>query len=385
MKNTSGKRNLLRIALLGVLLVLLLGTGGQAAWKKTKSGTRYYVTKTKYVKGWKKISGKWYYFNTKGYLKKGWLKVGGKKYYLSKTSGARFTGLHKIGSKKYYFQSNGVMLVKKWKKINKKYYYFTSSGGMATSQWVGKYYVGADGARTKKTRSYGLVIENGRYYLYNKNFAKQKSWQVVDGKTYYFGTTYAALIGLYTIGGHDYYFGRDGAMVTGFQEIDGKTYYFGTDGAMVKNAQLTIDGVNYVFDENGVWNDADKGRAIAAYAMQFEGNPYVYGGTSLTNGADCSGFTQSVMAHFNIRIPRTAEDQRRGKDDYGGKFTASMAVTPTLAALLPGDLIFYYGVPSSHVALYIGDGQIIHASTEETGIIVAKYNYSKPTAARRYW
>ena len=119
---------------------------------------------------------------------------------------------------------------------------------------------------------------------------------------------------------------------------------------------------------------SDMGQQIADYAVQFVGNPYVYGGTSLTNGADCSGFTQSVMANFGIYISRTAADQ-----SYGG-------TAVDISNLQPGDLVFYAdGGYVGHVALYIGGGQVVHASTEETGIIISSYDYNTPYCARRYW
>ncbi len=119
---------------------------------------------------------------------------------------------------------------------------------------------------------------------------------------------------------------------------------------------------------------SDLGQQIANYAVQFVGNPYVYGGTSLTNGADCSGFTQSVMANFGIYISRTAADQ-----SYGG-------TAVDMSNLQPGDLVFYAdGGYVGHVALYIGGGQVVHDSTEETGIIISSYDYNTPYCARRYW
>lgn len=110
--------------------------------------------------------------------------------------------------------------------------------------------------------------------------------------------------------------------------------------------------------------------AIVAYAKQFLGNPYVYGGTSLTNGADCSGFTQSVFANFDIAIGRSSRDQAdKGKE---------IAVD----AVQPGDLLFYAsGDYINHVALYIGNGQVIHASNSTTGIIISPYNYRSPSKA----
>lgn len=111
------------------------------------------------------------------------------------------------------------------------------------------------------------------------------------------------------------------------------------------------------------------GASIASYALQFVGNPYVSGGTSLTNGADCSGFTQSVFKHFGISIPRTS-----GAQAGGGK-------SVSLSEIQAGDIIYYGG----HVAIYIGNGQIVHASTQKTGIKVSSYLYRTPISVRRYW
>lgn len=134
-----------------------------------------------------------------------------------------------------------------------------------------------------------------------------------------------------------------------------------------------IPETEYV-EETEAAGNSDLGQQIADFAVQFVGNPYVYGGTSLTDGADCSGFTQSVFANFGISISRTADSQ-----SYGG--------TPVdMGSLLPGDLLFYSdGGYIGHVALYIGGGQIVHASTPESGIIISNYDYNTPVSASRYW
>lgn len=112
-----------------------------------------------------------------------------------------------------------------------------------------------------------------------------------------------------------------------------------------------------------------KGAQIASYALQFVGNPYVSGGTSLTNGADCSGFTYAVFQHFGITLPRRSDDQ-----GYGGK-------NISLGSIQAGDIIYYGG----HVGIYIGNGKIVHASTKKTGIKISNYTYRPPISARRYW
>ena len=115
--------------------------------------------------------------------------------------------------------------------------------------------------------------------------------------------------------------------------------------------------------------DGTLGAAIAAYALQFVGNPYVSGGTSLTNGADCSGFTWAVHQHFGISIPRVSTAQANGGKEV------------SVSSMLPGDIIYY----GNHVAIYIGNGRVVHASTQKTGIKTDRYNYRTPITVRRYW
>ena len=110
--------------------------------------------------------------------------------------------------------------------------------------------------------------------------------------------------------------------------------------------------------------------AVVAYAKQFLGNPYVYGGTSLTNGADCSGFTQGVYAHFGITTGRSSRDQ------------AAKGREISVSSVQPGDLLFYAsGNYINHVAMYIGGGQVIHSSTPATGITITSSNYRTPCKA----
>lgn len=134
------------------------------------------------------------------------------------------------------------------------------------------------------------------------------------------------------------------------------------DNARKSAAKLTISTVE-VTDEN------EMGIAVAEYAVQFIGNPYVWGGTDLVKGADCSGFVLKVYEQFGVELPHSsAADRKQGYAVKGG-----------LANAQPGDLICYSG----HVAIYIGDGQIVHAANEEDGIKVSKANYRQILAIRR--
>ena len=121
-------------------------------------------------------------------------------------------------------------------------------------------------------------------------------------------------------------------------------------------------------DEN-TEEGAAKGAEVAAFACQFVGNPYVYGGTSLTDGADCSGFVMSVYLNFGVALPRSS-------GDYPG---AAYPVENGLEGARAGDIICYRG----HVAIYIGNGQIVHAYNSRKGIAITEVGYDTVIAVRR--
>lgn len=111
---------------------------------------------------------------------------------------------------------------------------------------------------------------------------------------------------------------------------------------------------------------------LVSYALQFVGNPYVYGGNSLTNGTDCSGFTMLVYQQYGYSLPHSARAQ------------ANCGTEISVSDVQPGDLLFYSKNGSiSHVALYIGGGQVVHASTPSSGIKISSYNYRTPCKAVR--
>lgn len=118
-------------------------------------------------------------------------------------------------------------------------------------------------------------------------------------------------------------------------------------------------------DSSGSTDASDQSDMIS-YAMQFLGNPYVWGGTSLTNGTDCSGFVMRIYQHFGHSLPRTS--------------SAQAAATKTVSSdeVRPGDLFFYGSGGVSHVAMYIGNGQVIHASNPRTGIKISSAYYRTP-------
>ena len=116
----------------------------------------------------------------------------------------------------------------------------------------------------------------------------------------------------------------------------------------------------------------DAGVDLASRAIQYVGNPYVYGGTSLTNGTDCSGFTMLLMQKYGISLSHSARAQSK------------MGTAASISELRPGDLVFYAnGSGINHVAIYIGGGQVCHASNPTRGIIISSLYYRNPVCARR--
>lgn len=152
-------------------------------------------------------------------------------------------------------------------------------------------------------------------------------------------------------------------------DLDGQEVYVFGEYVEVSEDLDTALTITEVLYGEGV---SDVRIELCEYAKQFVGNPYVWGGTSLTKGADCSGFVLSVFAKFGVELPHYSVSQSQ----EGTKVA--------IEDVLPGDLIFYSnGKQINHVAIYIGNGQVVHASSPKTGIKISKYNYRTPVKARR--
>lgn len=153
-------------------------------------------------------------------------------------------------------------------------------------------------------------------------------------------------------------------------EVDDQKGYISGDYVEISKKLPTAETVTELKYGDGV---SDVRVSLVQFALQYVGNPYVWGGTSLTNGIDCSGFTMQVYARYGISLPHHAASQ----PGYGTRVSAAEA--------RPGDL-FFYGSGSSigHVGIYIGNGQIVHASNRRTGIKISSAFYRTPVCIVSY-
>ena len=150
-------------------------------------------------------------------------------------------------------------------------------------------------------------------------------------------------------------------------DLDGESAYVSAEYVSVAEKLPTAITMSELLYGEGV---SDVRVDICQYAKQFVGNPYVWGGTSLTRGADCSGFVLSLYAKYGITLPHSSAAQ------------ANCGRRVSLSQMKPGDLVFYTkGGSINHVAMYIGNGQVIHASSPSTGIRISSVNYRTPYVA----
>ena len=354
-------------------------TGKKSTGFVTYNGKRYYFSKSGILQKKKWLSSRTYYAGSTGALVTGLQTIGGDIYYFNKKTYKKMSNTFlKTGSDTYFLKKDGTAAKNIWVKSNNKFYYFMSTGKMAVSTWVGKYYVDATGARTNTEITVGWKTVNNSKYYFNSNGVMVKGLQVIDGTTYYFDS--------------------NGVMQTGLQSVNNKKYYFYTDGSMAVSTSIISGTKQYTIGANGVVTaeksikikENSKGAEIVNYALQFVGNPYVYGGNSLTNGVDCSGFTKLIFEHFGYKLLRVANDQMYGPSFAYINQGYAQAVTVELSSIQPGDLLFYgSGNYASHVAIYMGDGQIVHASNSQPypkgGIKISDYDYNTPLKAVRYW
>ena len=254
--------------------------------------------------------------------------------------------------------------------------------------WVkGKYYVKGKvkkGLFTVKGKTYyakkdGTIVKNkmvqtrkGRYYFGKTGAALKGYIKVNKGVRYIAGKNGKIKTGLVSYNGNKYYARKNGTLVRHqLKKVGSNTYYFNTKGAAIKNKTKVINGWKYTFNKKGVKTaKTPTGELVAQTALRYTGRcPYVWGGSNLAYGVDCSGFTMCIYQQFGIYLPHYSQAQ------------ASCGRAVSIANLRPGDICVYSG----HVAMYIGNGQIVHAASPRTGICVSTLNYGSgyPFSCRR--
>ncbi len=328
-----------------------------------------------------KYKGKRYYAHEDGRLAKGLTKIGNYYYFFRPKNGRMLvSSLREVDGAKYYFRKRGRAACNRWVKIKNKYYYFQEDGRMATNQFVGKWYVDENGVRKKASEapSSGVRKSNGKYYIYDTNGKLVKNSWAHEGED-------------------TYYAGSDGAALIGFQTIQNKKYYFDEKGVLQKDTIVKVGSKYYVAAADGqiTGTTQKSGAALVAYAKKFLGLPYVWGGTSLKKGADCSGFCLAVHAKFGITLMRVADDQMKGPSKAYQKLGYKKGIRIKDKDLEPGDLVFYDSNKDGvmdHVAMYIGKkkgkGQVIHEAGKKYGCVITAIDWAHGRVANknmRYW
>lgn len=322
------------------------------------NGTKYAFDASGYmVTGWYLDQDGWYYFNGSGAMMTGWQLVGGSWYYLDGAN-VEHPGLmvsncgKEIGGQKYFFNGSGAMYTG-WALMPEGWYYTNGSGAMVTGwQLVGGVWYYLDEANTEYP---GLMSDGG--------------WNLINGAWYYMNGSGGMMSEWLLLGNTWYYLGSDGAMKTGWQQIGGAWYYFytendpngGAHGAMA--VSTTIDGWEILESGIAVQDLAAKINEIKKYIYV----PYRYGGTT-PSGWDCSGFTQWALYYLGgITIPRTTTLQAAGGTNIDKNH---------MELWKPGDVLVYQsGVSFTHVALYLGDGMLMHAINPKYGTMIQGVTY----------
>ena len=377
---------------------------------ETAGADEYVIKKT----GWNLEGNVWYYYNTDGTRKTGWLRYNNNWYYLDTTNaGAMLTDCKKyIDGAAYSFDINGIMqtgwiksaegwyyanengaIVNGWKQISGTWYYLdgnntTYPGLMAANQKCtingARYSFNASGAMQT-----GWIKSAEGWYYANTSGAIIDGWQKINGKWYYLNPEKAGVMstGWIKLGNtwywldnngamktgwnNGYYLGSDGAMRTGWQLIDNKWYYFYK--ANDPNTSEYKEGLMATNTEIDGWTIGNSGVAVESIQKKIEEikkyvtTPYLYGGAT-TKGWDCSGFTQWALKYLGITIPRSSYDQATG----------GIAISKKDKSLWkPGDILLYADKSGSisHVALYLGDGMLMHALNSKYGTLIQGVDY----------
>ena len=327
--------------------------------------------------GWHLIQGQWYYMTESGAMAADWLLLSEGWYYLGR-DGAMKTGWQNISGVWYYLnganeERPGLMAENCKRVIGDTTYFFAVGGAMRTG-WVlqpeGWYYAAGSGAM-----QIGWQLVGGAwYYLDGENqdysgLMRGAGWNVIGDQWYYINGNGSMASGWLLLGNTWYYLGGDGAMKTGWQWIGNHWYYLyeendvhgGSHGAMAVNT--VIDGWTITASGIAVQDIEGKIEEIKKYIYV----PYRYGGTT-PSGWDCSGFTQWALYYLGgVTIPRTTYQQAAGGVNVDKN---------NRNAWQPGDILVYQSSSGfSHVALYLGDGMLMHALNAKYGTLIQGVDY----------
>lgn len=385
----------------------------QTGWICCDEGWYYADNSGALCNGWKQIGGTWYYldetneeytglmlsdcetkiheaeyaFDSNGAMKIGWdyKEDSGWKYY--NESGEKAYGWRLVQSKWYYMEPEnaGVIITDESRVIRDNLYFFDGNGAMKTG-WIsnetGWYLSNQDGA----VQTGWQYVNGAWYYLDPDRYVMQEGgWRSINGAWYYFRGSGAMETQWTKIGNYWYYLSADGAMRTGWQFINGTWYYFyfENDKNNIANApegsmatEIELDG--WIVEKDGTAHEyLDSAELLARIEKikSYTNVPYLYGGAN-TNGWDCSGFTKWALEYLGKEIPRTSTDQSKG-----GK---SVDVN-NMNSWEPGDILVYKsGSSVTHVALYLGDGQLMHALNGKYGTLIQGVTYYEKWDSSNY-
>lgn len=314
-------------------------------WKTILGSLYYFDAQGHRVNGVQVIDGHEYHFQKSGVLLRGWNEAHTSYY---SDFGVKMTGLQTIDGIQYLFDDDGV-IVNGWKTVDGEKRYFKEDGSMAVSKTTidGKSYnFTSDGSLQT-----GWVKKDGEKYYYNEYGFMTKGWKTIDGKKYYFNRKGQAATDTEYAG---YEFDKNG-VATKIEENDEVEEITETTSGSSKSTSSSNTSAPSLNPSGSAGN-----AGAASVAASMVGSPYVWGGSSPA-GFDCSGLTSYAYAQVGISIPRTA----------GGQAGVGSAVS--YENMQPGDLIIWSG--GAHVSIYIGGGQMVHATNPSTGVITSSVSY----------
>ncbi len=318
--------------------------------------------------GWREKEGGKYWYNEIGQLSvnKG-IEIAGDLYYFTGSGKMQQNGLSQIGNDWFYHDELGRAVKNRDMIINGYRYIFQNNG--AAYQGIKEENGSIIGFDTQGRQAFNAGVkdrETGYWYYFDGNGNMVKNWwrTKADGKYYYQNDGILAVSKGLKIDGYWYYFNNSGRMLRSeWRTKDGALYYYDTNGHLVTGEKLWIDGKWCEFDSSGKYIDKfEKVAQLRNYTYV----PYCWGGAT-PSGWDCSGFTQWALNYLGVSVPRLAHEQATG-GSWVDPFDKSK--------WLPGDLICYSeGGIVSHVAIYLGNNEIIHALSPKYGTIIHDVDY----------